>query len=384
MASNHNVLEAAVSAASNAPSCPSRPTMRAKYHDPSVCLSKPTRPNEGHVDRKMVYRKLLAGGAGASLVPNTETVVCPIGDTVDTLEADISIKGFDTTWIVENTSSKHVVLAWVVGGIEYSPFEPDLKPMDDPKALLKPGDWTSVPTFESFVYHVREIDEEGGLGNVVLQHRAGMIPLGGNAPKRELEHIDPEPFSLESVGTEDNPKPQVQEVGRKPTRIRPCNVVDLGFRNEAGFPLSVYWANNLVDVPETGFSCAEQYKFHMGLKTAPQDFMWDWGSKTKYEGSFVGHTFVARRADDPSVVVDKYTLEPTRIIDCPSRKKKQVVAVPTNNDASVEVQDSECIPNDASEDSTTPNETERGSLPDVVEGLTSRSAASIGFSGSSG
>ena len=82
------------------------------------------------------------------------------------------------------------------------------------------------------------------------------------------------------------------------------------------------------------------------------DFMWDWGSKTKYEGSFVGHTFVARRADDPSVVVDKYTLEPTRIVDCPSRKNKQVVASPTNKDASVEVQDSETIPNDVSEDPT--------------------------------
>ena len=36
-------------------------------------------------------------------------------------------------------------------------------------------DWTSVPTFESFVYHVREIDGDGAPGNVVLQHRAGMV-----------------------------------------------------------------------------------------------------------------------------------------------------------------------------------------------------------------
>ena len=53
------------------------------------------------------------------------------------------------------------------------------------------------------------------------------------------------------------------------------------------------------------------------------DFMWDWASSTKYEGSFIGHTFVARRADDPSVVVDSYTLEPTKIIDCPRREQQQ-------------------------------------------------------------
>jgi hypothetical protein len=33
--------------------------------------------------------------------------------------------------------------------------------------------WTSVPTFESFVYHVIEINEDGTRGDVVLQHRAG-------------------------------------------------------------------------------------------------------------------------------------------------------------------------------------------------------------------
>ena len=34
-------------------------------------------------------------------------------------------------------------------------------------------EWASVPVYESFVYHVREIDEAGKAGNVVLQHRAG-------------------------------------------------------------------------------------------------------------------------------------------------------------------------------------------------------------------
>ena len=55
--------------------------------------------------------------------------------------------------------------------------------------------------------------------------------------------------------------------------------------------------------------------------------MWDWSSKTKYEGAFLGHTFVARRADDPSVIVDKFTLEPTRIIDCPRNQKQKTQKV---------------------------------------------------------
>jgi hypothetical protein len=47
---------------------------------------------------------------------------------------------------------------------------------------------------------------------------------------------------------------------------------------------------------------------------------------TKYEGSYIGHTFVARLASDPKVVIDTYTLEPTRIVDCPDMKQKVTVS----------------------------------------------------------
>lgn len=46
---------------------------------------------------------------------------------------------------------------------------------------------------------------------------------------------------------------------------------------------------------------------------------------TKREGSFIGHTFVARLASDPKVIIDTYTLQPTRIVDCPNLKQKVVV-----------------------------------------------------------
>ena len=123
------------------------------------------------------------------------------------------------------------------------------------------------------------------------------------------------------------------ESGRLGTSDRPCNTIDIGFRNQVGCPLSVYYASTLTEVPDKGFSCDENYKFHMGTQSSSQDFMWDWNSATKYEGSYIGHTFVARLASDPSVIIQKYTLEPTKIIDCPTSKKQQMVAAVSNNEA---------------------------------------------------
>jgi hypothetical protein len=53
-----------------------------------------------------------------------------------------------------------------------------------------------------------------------------------------------------------------------------------------------------------------------------QDFMWQWDSGTKFEGSFVGHSFAFRSAANPSLLVDKVTLQPTRVVDCPKLKEK--------------------------------------------------------------
>jgi hypothetical protein len=146
-----NALQAAAAAAAGAaaenfPAClDRRVSLRSRYHDVSVCRSKPNRPPEGHPDRRSIYHKLKLGGSGASLVPNTRTVTCPLGGQLESLESPASVKGFDTTWIVENTSLKPVVMAWVINGIEYSPFTPDLKPMEDPKAFLNPGGaWRGV------------------------------------------------------------------------------------------------------------------------------------------------------------------------------------------------------------------------------------------------
>jgi hypothetical protein len=67
-------------------------------------------------------------------------------------------------------------------------------------------------------------------------------------------------------------------------------------------------------------------------------FFEDWNSMTKFEGSYIGHTFVARLASDPRVVIDTYTLEPTRIIDCPNLKQQVSVASKDKAEAVVEAQ----------------------------------------------
>ena len=54
--------------------------------------------------------------------------------------------------------------------------------------------------------------------------------------------------------------------------------------------------------------------------------MFDWHSKTKYEGTYVGHNFVFRLAKDERIVVDSVSLHPTRVIDCPGLKNQVNVA----------------------------------------------------------
>jgi hypothetical protein len=316
------------------PTCPNPPS--AKFHFEDVCLTRPVRLNKGSLERGSIYDRLVNSGTGASLVPNQQTVTCPL--EVQSLESPTSVKGFDTTWVVENTGTSPVVVAWVVDGIEWSPFEPDVKAIDDPKARVLPGDWLNVPTFDSFVYHVRELDEDGNVGNIVLQHRVGLVPVVNrngvycDASKPDVEPVDPITAMVK------------KEFSRNPTpEVRPCNTIDVGFRNQVGCPLHVYWANQLEgdNVPKEGFNCGENFRFHLGTKPAPQDFMNDWESSTKFEGSFIGHTFVMRLASDPNVVVDSYTIQTTKIIDCPNRKQK--VAASSAEEAAVAVAVEEAV-----------------------------------------
>ncbi len=92
----------------------------------------------------------------------------------------------------------------------------------------------------------------------------GLVPLG--KPNAEEKTLDVEPFDERTL----EPDPPQEESGRLGTKDRDCNVVDVGFRNMAGVPLSIYYAGNLKEIPTAGFSCHEKYRFHMGLNPAPQ------------------------------------------------------------------------------------------------------------------
>ena len=328
------------------PVCPKQPL--PKYHDEEVCRMSDRVEFDAHrAQRNVIYKKLQASGNGATLVPNQQTVTCP--RQPQSLENPSHVQGFDSTWMVENTASTPVLLSWVVDGVEWSPFHPDVLAVDDPDAILQVGDWKAVPTFESFVYHVRELDNEtGGPGDILLQHKAGLIPLGNpqglscDASLPDVEPVNPETGEI------------LPKVKRTPThKFRRCNTMSIGFRNQVGCPLHVYWASFLdsSDLPSEGFSCGEKFKFHLGTNHASQNFISDWQSATKFEGSFLGHTFVARLASNPDVIVDSYTLKPTQIVDCPNLKQVPIEAGKAKDEA-IEVQQDERVGDHQQEDET--------------------------------
>ena len=176
------------------------------------------------------------------------------------------------------------------------------------------------------------------MGQVLMQHRVGLIGVT-NKYGHELDcnpmDADPEPVVEVNGAATRDPNYAREE----PRPMRPCNVLDVGFRNEVpGCPLNVYYTGNYalkgIAKPRgnateniyTPKSCHEIFKFHLGLQEHTKDFMFDWNSKTKYEGTYLGHNFVFRLAKDERIVVDSVTMLPTKIIDCPGLKN-QVNAV---------------------------------------------------------
>ena len=249
-------------------------------------------------------------------VPNEKTVLCPL-DVQDLVQSEENRNGMDTMWIVENTSSEPIVLSFVGrDGVEYSASNSKITPpQDDPRAFLKPKQWKALHAWEGHVFHVRSFDSETGtLGPVLLQHRVGLIPVGARAQDLQCPLDDPEPLK-DKAQRDPNFK-------RTPPRVnRRCNTMDVGFRNMANCPLNAYYIHK--DSNQT--TCREEFKFHLGMNPLPGDFMWQWDSRTKFEQTFVGHSFAFRSAADPSILVDTVTLQPTRVTDCPLLKQQAQV-----------------------------------------------------------
>ena len=335
------------------PMCPTVQHYTAVYHENTACDRAQQNLFKETLNRHATQMKLQAQGTNA--VPSELTSFCP--QTVSPLTSSESTTGFDTVWLVENTATTPVVVAHMLeqadGSFkEVSAFDSSISPPNhDPKAILQPQEWKSLQTYEGHVFHVREIMKDGNMGQVLMQHRVGLIAVT-NKYGHEL-NCDPVEPDLEPVvevapGQVDRDPNFAREA---PRTMRPCNVLDIGFRNEVGCPLNAYYTGMYqmkgvakprgslrsfegnVANGHTPKSCHEVFKFHLGLQEKTNNFMFDWNSKTKYEGTYVGHNFVFRYAKDERIVVDSIALHPTRVIDCPGLKNQVNVASATAGEA---------------------------------------------------
>lgn len=296
--------------------CPKEGTLKTglKYHSDRLCDRAAYNSFKSSLNRHGQYRRFQAKG-GISTVPDQKTTKCPAnGALVDMSQPGKSDTGFDTVFFVENSASTPIVVSFLYNGQEVSAKNPKISPaIRDPDAILAPGAWMAVYAFEGHQFVAREVLKSGVAGNVLLQHRAGLIGVGQGSTNLDCPSLDVEPVINEA---------RVPEFQRTPPQVhRPCNTMDIGFRNTANCPLHVYYVSG------DGDSCREDFKFHLGVESVVDDFMWDWKSQTKFEGTFVGHSFHFRLASNPSVLVDTVTLAPVVVTDCPAAG----VAVPVSS-----------------------------------------------------
>jgi hypothetical protein len=314
-------VAAASSASSSTNTCPYQPEVvfrsHNRFHGDHVCDRDGYNSFKDRLNRHERYQFLKTNGNHAR-IPNAKTVSCPA--VVQDLAAPDQVAGLDTSWIVENTASSPVVLSFVKDGVERSAVNTNISPPeDDPRAVLKPGEWKAINTYDGHVFHAREILPDGTTGKVLLQHRVGMIPIGEKASRNLVcPDVDDEPTVLKDDGTKVT-HPNFQRTKAPPKKV--CNTIEVSFRNMAGCPLNGYYV-------QAG-TCQETFKHHLGVQTSATDFMKDWGSSTKYESSYVGHTFVFRSAFS-DLVVDKVTIRPTQITDCPDLKQTVATALSTS------------------------------------------------------
>jgi len=288
-----------------------------KYHADATCDRASYNSFKGSLNRHIKYNQFKALGDGVSSVANQKTVKCPAaGAVVNMHEEHQPAIGMDTVFFLENTASTPVVVSYldIHTGIEVSAKNPKISPaIADPTAILQPGSWMAVYAFEGHQFVVREVLKTGVAGNVLLQHRAGLIPVGVHADHLECPLEDNEPI------VNNTRAPAFQRT--EPANFRPCNTMDIGFRNVAPCPLHGYYVSG------EGESCQEDFKFHLGVEKVTPDFMWDWKSPTKYEGTFIGHTFHFRSAANPAILVDTITLQPIVVTDCPTSKNAVAISV---------------------------------------------------------
>ena len=303
----------------------------AVFHADSVCNREEYTNFKNSLRRRDKYQFFKQ--EGYATVPNQETRICPRvvtnqGVNVNSVSttAETSVKnaiGYDTTWFLKNDASTAVVVALVHpdSGAEVSALNEKIAPPQaDSNAIVQPGDTKVIHTFEGYAFVVRSVYPDGSTGDVLLQHRAGLIPIGAHAQQLACPSTDPEPLIEVTTQTAPTKAPEVTvvldpEFERRPVQqFKECNMVELGFRNLANCPIHGYYVQ-----PGT---CKESFRFHLGTNDRPPyDFQYDWTSSTKFEASFVGHSFVFRSAFSAQEVA-RITIEPVVVTDCPDLKEQ--------------------------------------------------------------
>lgn len=286
-----------------------------------------------------------------------KTWICPDDDGEELSNEGEQEKGAPMRWIVRNQSSGSVIISWLSndGGVsvEASAINPKIIPAHhDPNAILKPGEYHSMQTFQGHLFQVREALVIGGeivSGRVLLRHRTGLIPVRNRLAKDTASCpasaiTDPDPHAN---------KPITTSLRTPPSVYKRCNALSIGFTNKVGCPIDLYWAGTGAGAgsgagldddssnrssPTTGSAnndssgennahganCHEQFKSHLGVNPHPINLD-EWSSQTKYESTYLSHRYVARLRHDPSIVVDDITIQPATVRDCPSRKTRHSV-----------------------------------------------------------
>jgi hypothetical protein len=224
------------------PTCPTVQHYDAPYHKDTACDRAQQNLFKDAYNRDGIYARLSATGPDS--VPSQHTGFCP--QTVTALTNSKASTGFDTVWLVENTASTPVVVAFMMEQAdgtykEVSAFDNKISPPNhDPKAILLPNQWKSLQTHEGHVFHVREINKDGSMGQVLLQHRVGLIPIT-NKYGHELncDPLDPDVEPVVEVAGELDRDPNFARA--IPVPMRACNALDVGFRNQVGCPLNAYY-----------------------------------------------------------------------------------------------------------------------------------------------
>lgn len=370
VAAENNVIE------DDTPSCPTIEPIIEKYHYDTTCNKIEQNIYKRNMGRYETWQKLKSlGGPINAHIPDEKTIYCPETGTFQSLtSSQTTTIGFDTSWIVENTATIPVVIGFVKT-IDNDPFFSTLTqivspfnhavspPQIDTRSILQPGQFTSIMTQEGEEFIVREYNPNNGqVGRILLQHLVGMIPI-----RNKYGHVlpecssnlqdDPEPkITIKTKDQSEQEEEEEEQIDPNYQRhdlsqsLRLCNVIDIGFRNTVGCPINGYYIGhhtltgfvkprgNVTNWKEFPKTCYERFEMHLGNLDATQDFYNDWRSPTKYESAYIGQQFLFRLASNEEIVLDSYTVSPTKIIDCPSRKKQQQVVAARSNNIATEIE----------------------------------------------